>query len=75
MKHGRLQIHVATQFKGTTKWDHHNLKIFNTLQSVQIRHESDPVFQCLQELHLEFHHLAEVSKQIIQLQTHTLTFT
>lgn len=49
--------------------------MLDTLQSVQVRHKSDPIFQCPQELHLELHHLAEVSKQVIQLQTRRLTFT
>lgn len=43
------------------------LKLFHPLQPVQVRHQSDSIFQRSQKLLLEFHHLAKVSKQNVQL--------
>ncbi|TNN59059.1 hypothetical protein EYF80_030693 [Liparis tanakae] len=37
-------------------------------QSVQVGHQPDPIFQGPEELHLELHHLPEVSEQDVQLQ-------
>lgn len=48
-----------------------HLKLLHVFQPVQIRHQSDPVFQRPQELHLELHHLTEVPEQNVQLQHNT----
>lgn len=48
-----------------------HLKVLHTFQPVQIWHQSDPVFQRAQELHLELHHLPEVPEQNVQLQHNT----
>lgn len=45
-----------------------HLELLNTFQPVQIWHQSDPVFQRPQELHLELHHLPKVPEQNVQLQ-------
>lgn len=46
----------------------HHLKLLHSFQGVQIWHQFDSIFQRSKKLHLKFHHLAEVSKQNVQLQ-------
>lgn len=45
-----------------------HLKLLHPFQSLQIRHKSDSIFQRPEKLHLELHHLPEVTEQNVQLQ-------
>lgn len=44
------------------------LKLIHSLQFLQIRNQSRPVFQSLEKLDLELHHFWQVTKQNIQLK-------
>lgn len=45
-----------------------HLKLLHPFQSVQVWHQSNSIFQCAEKLHLEIHHLTEVTEQNVQLQ-------
>lgn len=53
-----------------------HLELLHPFQPVQVRHQSDSIFERSQEFHLELHHLPEVSKQNVQLtQTESVSLT
>lgn len=53
------KIKWRIEFKRST-FSH--LKLLDPFQPVQIRHQSDSIFQCPEKLHLELHHLPEVTE-------------